>query len=372
MHLALLILNGQCCESLIFLFKMTNSTYRSSSRLRSIFVRDIDKDERMQSDFSEMDFEIPTRRKPATRTIMWAVVTTIVLTVNFFNAKAVVALSMASQKVVRSIPFRDFKFAPNNVCISPQYFVATRREDGKETDDQSSNFTVIDNDSSQFYFTMRNVPGDGDCMFLAVALAAATSMGLGGSNQLLQAISQQTRDIVAQVLSAPTGKLFIGPGKDNVVEASRLLKSAVLQEPTTNTTEEYLEALRKEGRNGGLYGGGPELVALSNILRRPISIYEVDEQRVREELQKQLNGDYNKTLIDSDDGASPEILFPIVCKGSFGEGIFEDPHLTSIPDSVILSNMQPGAYSWRLHILVLNSSPTEKHACVLLPQRIYK
>ncbi len=351
---------------------MTKCEYGCGSRPYSpIALTERHKDERMESDSSSMDFVMPTRRKSSPQTILWGVVTVIVFAVNCFHMEATMALSMTSQPVVRAIPFRDFKFAPNNVCISPQYFVATR-EDGEETNNQSFNYTDIDNGPDQCYFTMRNVPGDGDCMFLAVALAAATSMGLGGSNQLLQAISQQTRDIVAQVLSAPSGKLFIGPGKDNVVDASRLLRSAVLQEPTTNTTEEYLEALRKEGRNGGLYGGGPELVALSNILRRPISIYEVDEQRVQQQLQNHLNGDYKDTLSESDDGTPPKILFPIVCKGSFGEGVFEDPHLTSIPDSVILSNMQPGAYSWRLHILVLNSSPTEKHACVLLPQRIYK
>ena len=241
-----------------------------------------------------------------------------------------------------------------------------------ETRTQNSNSTKIGNKPSYNYFTMRNVPGDGDCMFLAVALASLTSMGLGGSDELLRRISRETRNVVAQVLSSPTGNLFIGPGKDNVVDASRLLKSAVLQEPTIDTAEEYLEALKKEGREGGLYGGGPELVVLSNILRRPISIYEVDEQRLMEQQQKLQNGDFTmETFGNANNITSPEVFFPIVCKGSFGEGIFEDPCLTSIPDSVILANMQPGAYSWRMHILVLNSSPTEKHACVLLPQRIY-
>lgn len=315
-----------------------------------------------------MNLVTPTRRQSVPRTIVWAMVTTIVLAVHCLNTKATVALSASSGPVVRAIPFEDFKYASNNVCISPQYFVAIR-EDGGETNIRNSNSTeIINKQSDNSYFTMRNVPGDGDCMFLAVALAAATSMGLGGSNELLQAISRQTRYIVAQVLSAPTGKLYIGPRKDNVVDASRLLRSAVLEESTTNTTEEYLEALRTEGRNGGLYGGGPELVALSNVLRRPISIYEIDEKRLKEEEQKCQNGYYDGTGCNE---TFPEIFFPIVCKGSFGEGVFEDPCLTSIPDSVILSNMQPGAYSWRLHILVLNSSPTEKHACVLLPQQIY-
>jgi len=283
------------------------------------------------------------------------------------NTKRTAAFSANQYQKPKEIPFKDFEFAKNNVCISPQYFVAVRE------DRRNVSSTEDENEPSYSYFTMRNVPGDGDCMFLAVALAAATSMGLGGSNQLLRTISRETREVVAQVLSAPSGKLFIGPGMDNVVDASKLLRSAVAQEPTINTVKEYLEALRKEGRCGGLYGGGPELVALSNVLRRPISIYEVDEERLEEQKQQeQLNGGCDEIKDNNDNKSSLKNFFPIVCKGSFGEGVFEDPCLTSIPDSVILSNMQPGAYSWRLHILVVNSSPSEKHACVLLPQRIHK
>jgi hypothetical protein len=143
------------------------------------------------------------------------------------------------------------------------------------------------------------------------------------------------------------------------------LQSAVKREPSIDTAEEYLVALRKEGREGGLYGGGPELAVLSNVLRRPISIFEVDKRRLREILADQSDD------IDVDDGIGEmEDILPIVCKGSFGEGVFEDPCITSIPNSALLSNIQPGAYSWRLHILVLDVSPGEKHACVLMPQTI--
>jgi len=239
----------------------------------------------------------------------------------------------------------DFQFSPNNVCTNPQYFVAREDESHKERCTK---------------FTMRNVPGDGDCMFLAVALAAATSMGLGGNDELLRGISRETREIVAQVLSSE-GKLYIGEG--NIVDASTLLEAAVKLEPSTNTTEAYLKALRTEGRNGGLYGGGPELAVLSNVLRRPISIYEADYDRLKHQGNSEKQNSNNTE-------ASSEVLFPIVCKGSFGEGIFEDPCLSSVPDSVFSSTMQLGAYSWRLHILVLDVSATEKHACVLLPQEI--
>jgi len=282
------------------------------------------------------------------------------------------------------IPFSEFCFAPNGVCISPKYFVTENNT--AVTTAYSSNSTSNDNQQLLYdkYFTMRNVPGDGDCMFLAVALAAATSTGLGMSNKILNNLSRETREIVAQVLSAPSGKLFIGPDINNIVDASQLLQSAVSQEPTINTTEDYLIALRKEGRDGGLYGGGPELAVLSNVLRRPISIYEVDEKSLQQQQQQRSNNDdcykngssssSNSNSNDevSSSSSSGEFCFPIVCKGSFGEGVFDDPCLTSIPDSAVISNIQPGAYSWRLHILVLDVSPTERHACVLLPQRIYK
>jgi hypothetical protein len=215
---------------------------------------------------------------------------------------------------------KPFVLAPNGVCLDPPYF-----SDGAQQ------------------FTMRNVPGEGDCMFLAVALAAATSMGLGGNDALLRAIALETRAVVSQIMNSP-GNLHIEGNR--IVPAKTLLLSASDKEGLT--PEEYLEKLQKEGIYGGLYGGGPELTVLSNVLRRPISIYEVD----------------HKLWNNSNTSSS---TCSIQCMGVFGD-IFQDPCVTSIPDSAVLSGLQPGAYSWHLHILVLDASPVEKHACVLLPQ----
>lgn len=255
------------------------------------------------------------------------------------------------------LTFQEFEFAPNGVCTFPQFFVEYPSPNTSSSDSNEDSSSSSSN--PRYCFTMRNVPGEGDCMFLAVALAAATSMGLGANDALLRAISRETRSIVAQILSS-SGNLYISPGQ--IVPASKLLQSAVQSEPGIAGQDEYLDALRKEGREGGLYGGGPELAVLANVLRRPISIYEVDKPRLKALHEKADNG------IELDDNLDAS-LFPIVCKGSFGEGVFEDPCLTSIPDSAVLSNIQPGAYSWRLHILVLTVSPGEKHACVLLPQQ---
>eukprot|EP00980_Cylindrotheca_fusiformis_P014843 scaffold4049_cov76-Cylindrotheca_fusiformis.AAC.4 len=273
----------------------------------------------------------------------------------------------------------SFQFAPNGVCVSPKWFV------------------VVNDKKKKKYFTLRNVPGDGDCMFLAVALAAATSMGLGGNNALLRAISQETRHVVAQVLESSSSSkkkhLYIANGR--LCSTNDLLQQATREVGLENDdTDQYLKLLRTEGSKGGIQGGGPELTVLANVLRRPISIYELAAQPLsssssssnsknattashhhhhhhsspsssrhnKEQQQQQEKGD------DDDD----EYCCNIVCKGTFGKDLFSDP-CASIPDSaVLMPNLQPGAYSWELHILILNVSSSstmeEKHACVLLPQ----
>ena len=238
-------------------------------------------------------------------------------------------------KTCSGFAVKPFVLAPNGVCLDPPYF-----SDGCQR------------------FIMRNVPGDGDCMFLAVALAAATSMGVGGNNALLRAISLETRAVVAQIMNSP-GNLHIEG--DRIVPAKDLLASASRKEGLT--PQDYLEKLQKEGIEGGLYGGGPELAVLSNILRRPISIYELDH--------KLSNGNVILQGDDDDDDDDDDTVCSIQCMGVFGD-IFQDPCATSIPDSAVLSGLQPGAYSWHLHILVLDASPVEKHACVLLPQSVSK
>jgi OTU-like cysteine protease len=236
------------------------------------------------------------------------------------------SLSLSTSRTV----FSSFQFAPNGVCLSPKLFT--------EHNLQQS-------------FTMRNVPGEGDCMFLAVALATAASMGVGGNEVLLRAISRETRDVVATVLESKTGSLHITGRRQ--IQATDLLKQAAAE--LRMTTEEYLRLLRTEGREGGLYGGGPELTVLANVLRRPISIYELD-YTISSDVshQRQLH----------------ESTMPIVRKGVFGEGTFRDPLL---PDNAVVQvskNSIVGAYSWHLHILVVDVTSNEKHACVLFPHTI--
>lgn len=218
-------------------------------------------------------------------------------------------------------------------------------------------------------FTLKNVPGDGDCMFLAVALATSTSMGLGGNNALLNAVADETREVVAQVLSTPQGHLHVN-GK-RIVRVRDLLKSAAMNENVSMET--YIKLLR----NGTLQGGGPELTVLSNVLRRPISIYELDELVYEDDVDSIKLGDdtelrNNNTNVQVQKTISSSIIpsrFRIKCVGTFGD-LFKDP-CSEIPNPAVISGLLPGAFSWHIHLLILDSGPNEKHACALLPKQCY-
>eukprot|EP00804_Cyclotella_cryptica_P016202 CCRYP_005693-RA/>CCRYP_005693-RA protein AED:0.03 eAED:0.03 QI:636/1/1/1/0/0/2/340/333 len=253
-----------------------------------------------------------------------------------------------------------------------------------------------DSDRRDQFFVLRNVPGDGDCIFHAVLSSVFISMGMLNpdaaftSSNLMSSMIYEMRSVVANFLTSPDGTLYVNnKPRKRLVRCHDLLQSAAKSEGLT--TEEYLTKLRLPGRMGGLYGGGPELTVLSNILRRPISIYHLKQPQTTEK-----NRGVHSIRMESP------------CKiervGVFGEGLFEDP-CNTIPNSVVSnavfftmnkrakqsstqSQMEPistqqepssssGAISsilsspfkcsWHLHILIADASEKEKHACVLLP-----
>lgn len=231
------------------------------------------------------------------------------------------------------------------------------------------------------FFVLRNVPGDGDCIFRAVLSSVFISMGMLNpdaaftSNELMSSMVYEMRSVVANFLTSPDGTLYVNnKPRKRLVRCRDLLVSAAKSEGLT--TEEYLAKLRLPGRMGGLYGGGPELTVLSNILRRPISVYHLEQSQTP---------------------ADVENICKIELVGTFGEGLYEDP-CNMIPNSVVSNAVfftmnrkskqeptstapmhdktssassstlsSPFKASWHLHILIADASKNEKHACVLLP-----
>ena len=195
-------------------------------------------------------------------------------------------------------------------------------------------------------FSMRNVRGDGNCMLQACHLAAEASVFASGGDFSVEErpdVPRKLRKIIANILSND-GTLYIE--NDRLVSTRALLESSARAEGLR--PREYLNKLVVDGPEGGLFCGGPELTVLSNIYRRPISIYEVDATLTSE-------------MINSMDGTE---VIPIEKKGTFGKPLFQDPLAKDFPDSAVVNFGK----EWHIHILVLDVSPSEKHACVLLPE----
>ena len=286
--------------------------------------------------------------------------------------------------------------------------------------------TAAEKKNDAQFFVLRNVPGDGDCIFHAVLSSVFISMGFMNpdatfvtSDMLVSSVALEMRrklymscisckwlyqchrcqciirhfayffllyisEVVAKFLSSREGVLYVNnkPVK-RIVRCRDLLSSAAKTEGLS--PDEYLSRLRQPGKKGGLYGGGPELTVLSNILRRPISIYHLKQKQ--HPLQQQISTATNATV-------AAATVATRYCElermGVFGEGLFED-QCQSIPNSVISNALfftldgskarqqqaqssedtyrisTPMKCSWHVHVLIADSGNGEKHASVLLP-----
>ena len=281
-----------------------------------------------------------------------------------FSICAALALLAQSQSLAFSLAnyaFSSFVFdETSGICRTPSSFCYDPDPANSQDDDKKQ---------SSLCFVLRNVPGDGDCVFHAVLSSVYISMGMLNpdaaltSSNLMSSMVDEMRNVVANFLTSPDGTLYVNnKPKKRLVRCRDLLVSAAKSEGLTN--EEYLTKLRLPGRMGGIYGGGRQLTVLSNILRRPISIYHLNPSQP-----------HNASTCKID------------CIGVFGEGLYEDP-CNTIPNSVVSNAVfftmsgktksdpdkqqeiilsSPHKCSWHLHILIADASENEKHACVLLP-----
>merc|ERR1719491_298258 len=76
-----------------------------------------------------------------------------------------------------------------------------------------SSFYCIDAQSDEKdFFVLRNVPGDGDCVFHAVLSSVFISMGMlspDSEYDTIKSMSRQLRNVVANFLSSPEGTLYV-------------------------------------------------------------------------------------------------------------------------------------------------------------------
>lgn len=119
---------------------------------------------------------------------------------------------------------------------------------------------------------IRQVPGDGNCLFHSISLCLyhavnGTHRNLTETMDQLYSQSQQLRTQAVQCLRQSQRRLFL-QGRETL-KANELVTAAAQQYGLT--AQEYCASMEQEC----VWGGGPEIVALCNLLQRPIHVYEL-------------------------------------------------------------------------------------------------
>ena len=127
-------------------------------------------------------------------------------------------------------------------------------------------------DSEDEYFLIRHVPGDGACLFHALAIGLdhlSTKTHLPFTRATRMA-SSKLRELAVQLLRKENELLFIENGE--MTTSAQLVE--VVSSHYNMSPKQYCNEMEK----AETWGGGPEIVVLCNYLKRPIHVYMLAER----------------------------------------------------------------------------------------------
>lgn len=147
-------------------------------------------------------------------------------------------------------------------------------------------------------FAIRQVPGDGGCLFhaLSACLSFIQTRSHREFDWRMRKLSQVLRHLAVDILQSPNVTLSIENGE--TTEASSLLRTVADVyniEPT-----EYC----KQILDPRTWGGGPEIVALSNHFKCPIHVYQLSTDKnvftpfKKEQFQLQICAKFGSPVYD--------------------------------------------------------------------------
>ncbi|KAL3902912.1 MAG: hypothetical protein SGILL_010647, partial [Bacillariaceae sp.] len=124
--------------------------------------------------------------------------------------------------------------------------------------------------------TIRQVPGDGNCLFHSISTCYAhavngTHIDLRSPKTMkwLYQHSTKLRQLAVDCLEERAGRKLLFLQGHEYLKAQDLVEAAASQYGISG--EEYCQLMRQDS----YWGGGPEIVALCNVLQRPIHVYEL-------------------------------------------------------------------------------------------------
>lgn len=118
----------------------------------------------------------------------------------------------------------------------------------------------------------QQVPGDGSCLFHAIATSLRKVAEQDGNSQSDARIADMLRKKAVDILRVGSNLLGVSPGYPRM-RAQQLVDAAATELGVD--PRKYCEIMQRRGT----WGGGPEIVALCNYLRLPIHVYGLKARR---------------------------------------------------------------------------------------------
>lgn len=150
-------------------------------------------------------------------------------------------------------------------------------------------------ESNSTTFCVQQVQGSGDCLFHSIAIGMAFEDELRHVDMYDPELTQRVQELRALAVKTltddPNRTLFL-EGEQELI-TSELVEAAAEQYGVT--ADEYCRSMKQPG----VWGGGPEILALANALQRPIHVFEPVAACNGTEFRLQLCGAFGSPRFDA-------------------------------------------------------------------------